>query len=181
MNALIWSRKLLIGQTFTSTNRIRGWCPYLVTKCSDWPESNITSLHPWTLIGSRVLCKRRRCSGLFTRNIVNLVWALPWNRGTQRRNSACRLVRCALHDYRSHVGLNKMRCYCRKSLVLIMSQPEMNPDCLYFKSCKRIYDFFEWGDEPPRGQIRDHLEPGSHTHLSLDAEGHHLQGGTMKW
>lgn len=37
-------------------------------------------------------------------------------------------------------------------------------------------NFFQWADQPPKGKVRDHLKPGSHTHPSREAEGYPLQG-----
>lgn len=96
--------------------------------------------------------------------------------GTDRLEHYLQTIGRTLHDCYSHINLDKMRCFCGKSLVLAMSQSEKNPSRLFFKCCKRMCNFFQWGDQWPKGKVRDYLEPGSHTHPSREVEGYPLQG-----
>lgn len=76
-------------------------------------------------------------------------------------------VECKFHTYLSQVDSTLNPAYlshtssqipfenmewCSQSLILCMSKSENNPDRLYFKCRTGGCDFFQWGDQKPRGK-----------------------------
>ena len=66
-------------------------------------------------------------------------------------------VKGQLHHYYKDPNKFGMKCYCRKSTVLSMSNSEKNPGRLYFKCPKRECTFFQWADVEPRHRLRGTL------------------------
>ena len=60
-------------------------------------------------------------------------------------------VKGQLHHYYKDPNKIGMKCYCRKSTVLSMSNWEKNPGRLNVKCPIREFKFFQWADVEPRG------------------------------
>ena len=67
-------------------------------------------------------------------------------------------ARRQIDPYYVRIPLDKMKCYCDKSLYMSMSHPDNNWSRLYLKCPKRYCDFFQWLDTSPRGKTRAQLE-----------------------
>jgi len=66
-------------------------------------------------------------------------------------------VQAQTHPCYNDIDPARFRCLCNKSLVLVTSRSQKNPDRLYLKCQKRNCKFFQWIDEPPRGLAEDIL------------------------
>ena len=83
-----------------------------------------------------------------------------------------------LHNFFLSKPVHVMKCYCKRPLIMSMSQSEKNPGRLFLKCPKRWCDFFQWVDEEPRGKTKAWLEgvefmkgihnPRSCSHLSKE-------------
>ena len=69
-------------------------------------------------------------------------------------------AKCQLHDFFLSKRVHIMECYCKRPLIMSLSQSERNPGRLFLKCPKRWCDFFQWVDEEPRGKTKAWLEGG---------------------
>ena len=65
-----------------------------------------------------------------------------------------------LHNFFLSKPVHIMECYCKRPLIMSLSQSERNPGRLFLKCPKRWCDFFQWVDEEPRGKTKAWLEGG---------------------
>ena len=65
-----------------------------------------------------------------------------------------------LHNFFLSKPVHIMECYCKRPLVMSLSQSEKNPGRLFLKCPKRWCGFFQWVDEEPRGKTKAWLEGG---------------------
>ena len=63
-----------------------------------------------------------------------------------------------LHNFFLSKPVHIMECYCKRPLIMSLSQSERNPGRLFLKCPKRWCDFFQWVDEEPRGKTKAWLE-----------------------
>ena len=88
--------------------------------------------------------------------------------GVDRAENYLESVKRQLHGYYKDPNKIGMKCYCRKSAVLTLSNSDKNPGRLYFKCPKRECRFFQWADVEPRGLVNDRLESKSTPCDSVD-------------
>ena len=65
-----------------------------------------------------------------------------------------------LHNFYLAKPVHVMKCYCKRSLVMSLSQSKKNPGRLFLKCPKRQCNFFQWCDEKPQGKTKAWLEEG---------------------
>ena len=68
------------------------------------------------------------------------------------RNCHLDSVKRQLHNFYLAKPVHVMKCYCKRPLVMSLSQSEKNPGRLFLKCPKRSCDFFQWVNEEPRGK-----------------------------
>ena len=61
------------------------------------------------------------------------------------------------HPCYKKIGPARFQCECDLSLVLAKSHSLNNPERLYLKCPTRTRKFFQWINQPPRGQAKDIL------------------------
>ena len=69
-------------------------------------------------------------------------------------------VKRQLHNFYLVKPVHVMKCYCKRPLVMSLSQSEKNPERLFLKCPKRSCDFFQWVNEEPRGKTKAWMEEG---------------------